>query len=98
MIRAIAFESRQEFLRKALPGSFWIGPDENGCREFFFMCPSGSGIQQKMLVGEGFKPERDFATWSWNGSTTEPTLEPSVNHVGHWHGWLRDGYWSEVRG
>lgn len=30
-------------------------------------------------------------TWTWNGNTEKPTLNPSVNIVGAWHGWIREG-------
>ena len=29
--------------------------------------------------------------WQWNGNRDAPTLMPSINVVGRWHGWLRDG-------
>lgn len=29
--------------------------------------------------------------WSWNGNRELPTLSPSINHVGCWHGWLIAG-------
>ncbi|GGJ14396.1 DUF6527 family protein [Neoroseomonas lacus] len=31
------------------------------------------------------------ATWAFSGTDAAPTLSPSVNAVGIWHGWLRDG-------
>jgi len=29
--------------------------------------------------------------WKWNGSKEKPTLSPSINVIGIWHGFLRDG-------
>jgi len=29
--------------------------------------------------------------WQWNGSLDAPTLTPSINVIGKWHGYLRDG-------
>jgi hypothetical protein len=29
--------------------------------------------------------------WQWDGNREAPTLTPSVNVVGRWHGWLREG-------
>ena len=29
--------------------------------------------------------------WGWDGNEEKPTLDPSINYVGHWHGWLRAG-------
>lgn len=31
------------------------------------------------------------AKWSWNGDYDKPTLTPSLNIIGQWHGWLREG-------
>lgn len=61
--------------------------------EFVYVCPCGCGVISGLLVGEGNKPGGERPSWSWNGSRTEPTLQPSVNQVDHWHGWLNNGYW-----
>jgi hypothetical protein len=29
--------------------------------------------------------------WFWNGDREAPTLEPSINVIGKWHGFLRAG-------
>jgi hypothetical protein len=29
--------------------------------------------------------------WQWNGSLDSPTLTPSINVIGKWHGYLTDG-------
>ena len=29
--------------------------------------------------------------WGWNGSEDRPTLSPSINVVGRWHGYMKDG-------
>lgn len=31
------------------------------------------------------------AQWQLSGTHAKPTLSPSLNWVGMWHGWLRDG-------
>ena len=36
------------------------------------------------------------AIWYWNGDHDKPTLTPSLNVVGIWHGWLKDGILSEA--
>ncbi|WP_375227517.1 DUF6527 family protein [Roseobacter sp. S98] len=98
MIRAICFDNDPaEFYRRKLPGSFLTEPpDEDGEILFRYFCPSGSGHEGVLVVGNRFKPEGPGPTWHWNGSTSAATLNPSVNHVGHWHGWLRGGYWESV--
>lgn len=29
--------------------------------------------------------------WTWDGNEYAPTLTPSVDHVGHWHGYVTAG-------
>ena len=97
MKRALNITDRAKFADQLLPGSFWLDDEQpDGTVLFWYVCPCGCGHMAPLLVGNGFKPTSTDATWEWNGSRTEPTLKPSVNHVGHWHGWLRDGYWEQV--
>jgi len=30
-------------------------------------------------------------TWHWDGNETAPTLQPSIDWRGHWHGFLTNG-------
>ncbi|MBW4708638.1 hypothetical protein KX928_12670 [Roseobacter sp. YSTF-M11] len=92
MIRAIHFSDRDTWLKAEVPGSFSLSGNGGGKYGFWYYCPCGCGIRARILVGDGFKPPKG-TSWNWNGSLSEPTLNPSINHVGHWHGWLRDGYW-----
>lgn len=46
-------------------------------------------------VGEGFKPEMG-PSWNWNGSLDAPTLSPSLHAVGHWHGFLKAGFFTQA--
>lgn len=93
-LRAIEIADKDEFERLKLPGSFRLvprsSPDEF---EFEYFSPIGSGIKGRLLVGLNHKPSGPRPSWSWNGSRSEPDLKPSVNEVGLWHGWLRNGYW-----
>jgi hypothetical protein len=96
MIRAIHFPDhmREAFDRHRTPGSFMLERlDAAGLFKLIYFCPCGCGMLSRLQIGESFKPGGDRPSWRWNGSKTEPTLDPSVNHVDHWHGWLRDGYW-----
>jgi hypothetical protein len=94
LVRAIVFTAEDTFAGHRTPGSFrLVERSEPGLFEFLYYCPCGCGTQGRLLVGRDFKPGGLRPSWRWNGSRTEPTLDPSVNHVGHWHGWLRDGYW-----
>lgn len=95
MIRAIHFPDREVFQQKALAGSTHFAEADDGLATLWFFCPCGCGQKSILEVGNGFKPE-DTPSWKWNGSRTDPTLEPSVNWQNHWHGYLRLGYWEAV--
>jgi hypothetical protein len=36
-------------------------------------------------------PQPDVDDWQWDGNREAPTLTPSINWVGVWHGYLRAG-------
>lgn len=90
-------EFQQDFCTGRVPGSFRVDePDSDGEQTFWYVCPCGCGSLGPLTVGNGFKPDNEngtIATWNWNGSIDKPTLQPSVHHRGHWHGWLTDGVW-----
>lgn len=54
----------------------------------FYACPCGCGTVGYLRLRP---PESPRPSWAWNGDRQRPTLHPSIHHVGHWHGWLRDG-------
>lgn len=65
----------------------------------WYVCPCGCGSHGCLPVGNGFKPDHGVvgrATWHWDGNREAPTLSPSVHHVGHWHGWLKAGFWIQA--
>lgn len=57
---------------------------------FIIRCP-GCNVPQA-LAFRGI-PGATGATWEWDGNAEQPTLTPSVHHVGCWHGWLTAGQW-----
>lgn len=92
-VRAHHVPDKDAFLRDRIAGSFHIGAaDSDGELSFWYCCPCGCGAVAPLLAGKQFKPSLG-PSWLWDGSTDAPTLTPSVNHVGHWHGWLRAGVW-----
>lgn len=50
--------------------------------------PTLNGMTAVRVKGEA-KP--GSPTWKWDGNQDQPTLTPSVNIVGHWHGWIQAG-------
>lgn len=96
MLRAIHFPDFEDFRAQRIAGSFYAAPEgDRGEWVFWYCCPCGCGLIAPLTVGANFKPPSS-PSWNWNVSKSEPTLSPSVNHKGHWHGWLRDGYWTPV--
>ncbi len=95
MTRAIRFSDKRKFREQKLAGSFFIDPPNGEPTNFFYFCPCGCGVQSALKIGVKFKPAEN-PSWEWNGLSFEPSLLPSVNHVGHWHGWLKNGDWVSV--
>lgn len=87
-----------ENMRARLPGSLCVAPDdeqEQGkpWQRWYYGCPCGCGAAGALRAQKGTKPP-ESPSWSWDGSIEAPTLSPSVNHIGHWHGWLKGGIWT----
>lgn len=72
--------------------------DHTKIRGMIYTCPCGCGRQGSL----SFRPpsEDDIkykrATWDWDGNIEQPTLHPSIHHVGHWHGWLKSGVFTDA--
>ncbi len=96
MIRAMHFPDFGAFRSHKTPGSFHVDGLGSPIVRFIVWCPCGCGHRWSLTVGENCKPTAS-PSWRWNGSLTEPTLDPSVRDGDvdgeHWHGWLRNGYW-----
>lgn len=96
-VAAVYVSDKEQFRRERVAGSFRLTePDSKGVQLFWYCCPCGCGDIGALEVGNGFKPPKGGAsdsTWHWNGSTDKPHLDPSVHHVGHWHGHLNQGIW-----
>lgn len=93
-VQAVCVDDKEAFLRDRKPGSFRLVQHDDAAGElsFWYCCPCGCRAVAPLFVGKGFKPT-DGPSWEWDGNAEHPTLVPSVNHIGHWHGWLRAGVW-----
>jgi hypothetical protein len=40
--------------------------------------------------------EKQEKYWLWDGNREAPTISPSINIVGQWHGFIRNGYLETV--
>lgn len=63
---------------------------------FHYRCPCGCGNVGVLIAAIGTKPTKG-PSWNYNGDIAKPSLKPSINHVGHWHGWLLEGFWVQDR-
>jgi hypothetical protein len=76
------------------PGAFEMfeatKDDGKGPVGMVYVCPCGCG--HTGVLDFRRDPVRR-PSWVWDGNRDKPTLHPSVHHIGHWHGWLRNGVW-----
>lgn len=76
-------------------GDFEVTTDEKtGQRWFWFVCPGRCGHASAIALRPVVNPRPDQHSWEFDGNVDAPTLSPSINHVGCWHGWLRGGVFS----
>lgn len=74
---------------KEKPGAFdFYTAGDRERAGIIYICPCGCGATGALA----FRPH-ESPSWDWNGEIETITLSPSVHHVGHWHGWLRNGIW-----
>lgn len=56
-----------------------------------WVCCPGCGNPSLLMYGKSGGPPPAPQRWQLSGTPEKPTLKPSINHVGCWHGWLTDG-------
>ena len=71
------------------PGQFEIVSTPAGQRRFWFVCPGPCKTLAPRARRRGV--EGSPPSWYFEGNCEAPTLHPSINHVGCWHGWLQGG-------
>lgn len=70
------------------PGDFSWGPEHNGRRRLYICLPGEKNLDAIRVVRGSTNEER---CWGWDGNEEQPTLDPSIDYPGHWHGFLRSG-------
>lgn len=72
------------------PGDFYFFTDERGQKMFASCLPNRVNlcIPIRPLIDPKINGGH---SWEWDGNEQQPTLNPSVNCVGVWHGWVRAG-------
>lgn len=85
-------------------GGIWYSWKKDTVRNFpedvssvFIVMPVNWGdpdIEQKGIVCEWTVDKKNScnAQWTLTGTREKPTLSPSLNWVGMWHGWLQEGF------
>ena len=55
----------------------------------------GDIVHLPIVIGSPTRAQPDWAHmqghWGWDGNREMPTITPSINVIGRWHGWLRQG-------
>lgn len=75
----------------SLLGSFKYFAEDGRVSGMNFRCPCGCGHLSVLNFHPAIKP-----SWQWDGNRESPTLSPSVHRVGHWHGYLKAGFWTQA--
>jgi hypothetical protein len=84
----------------APPGAFtfYVNFQETRIAGMIYCCPCGCGrhgaLAFRPLSEDDIKYSRHG--WNWDGNKESPTLNPSIHHVGHWHGWLKNGFFTQA--
>ena len=67
-------------------------------KDMFLVYPSPSIIEGEKVpdlvhlpIHQAGMTDDRSPSWEWNGDRENPTLHPSINVIGKWHGYLRDG-------
>lgn len=65
-------------------------------RGMIYACPCGCGSEGviRFRGPDGAAIEGQHS-WAWDDNERQPTLSPSIHHIGHWHGWLKAGYFTQ---
>lgn len=86
---AALLDDADDAFEHAERGQFDVVTKPSGQRRFWFVCPGPC----KSIASIALRPVVDDSpqSWEFNGDMEKPTLNPSINHVDCWHGWLKEG-------
>ena len=84
----------KEFMRHGIGAMLWSRDAETGLRTLLVRVPDGQGGASNIRIF----PQRTPKDWAkageimgWDGNVDEPTLRPSVDVPGAWHGFIVRG-------
>ena len=86
--------SDSDFVTTLKPGDFCVDDKVTGGQRYFWFCCPGPCRQVAAIALRPVVSPISQDSWELSGTPDAPTLSPSINHVGCWHGWLRDGVFS----
>lgn len=69
----------------AQPGDFCFDDEHR----HIYVCLPGRTAPDAIPIQKG--APGGTRIWGWDGNTETPTLTPSIEDKGHWHGFLRAG-------
>lgn len=81
------------YVRDGIAGAFkYLDSQTEPNQALEYVCPCGCGRIGCVPIDTGEKTPHN---WLWDGNLAEPTLHPSIRHIGgcEWHGWLKKGIW-----
>lgn len=79
------------------PGTFSYYKNMQGhVAGLLYICPCGCGASGSLAFRASGDVGKEYPKWIWNGNKAQPTLSPSIHHVGHWHGWLQGGIFKDA--
>jgi len=84
------FPLLNEYFEKAdlKPGCYTFDTNESN---LLIVLPGSKRVDCIPVTRDRKKAEKNKRMWYLTGPISAPTLYPSINHEGHWHGWLKEG-------
>ena len=89
-------DNPNQVLRQAQPGDFDYLTLSNGQRQLWVKCPGSCGQLKALDLRPTVPLAGEHPSWEFTGPECSPTLHPSYDHKGCWHGWLSNGVFSPV--
>lgn len=89
-------DNPNQVLRQAQPGDFDYLTLSTGQRQLWVKCPGPCGQLKALNLRPVVDPAEAHPSWDLSGAEESPTLHPSYDHGGCWHGWLRNGVFTKL--
>lgn len=86
---ALTWNRQETYAADLDKGEFCYRRDDAGHVKWVHFWPHNSPCALSAAISP--QVNRSGATWTLSGTDEAPTLQPSVNAVGVWHGFLTDG-------